>query len=145
MTRPRFTPFSQAQVASVFDEYPDNVRDKLMLLRQLILDTANQLGITDLEETLKWGEPSYLTAKGSTLRVAWRKSRPSQYGLFFNCKTSLIATIREIYSDTFIFEGNRAIIFEINKSDSLPTDELKHCISLSLRYHSIKHLPLLGL
>jgi len=145
MTRPHFTPFRQAQVASVFDAYPDNICQKLMLLRQLILDTANQLNITDLEETLKWGEPSYVTAKGSTLRIAWRKSRPTQYGLFFNCKTTLIATIREIYSDTFIFEGNRAIIFDINKPVSLPTSELSHCMSLSLRYHSIKHLPLLGL
>ena len=43
---------------------------------------------------------------------------------------------------TFKFDGNRAIVFD--KSDKLPSTELKHCISLALTYHSVKHLPMLG-
>ncbi len=146
MSRPTYSSFSDAQVAAVFDAYPDNAREKLLLLRQLVLDTSKELGITDLHETLKWGEPSYLTKHGSTIRLAWRKSLPSQCGLFFNCKTSLIETFREIYPDTFDYEGNRAIIFENRDSnDDLPINALKHCISLSLRYHQIKHLTMLGI
>ncbi len=136
------TKFIDFNVSEVFDNYPIPLRDSLLTLRQLIIDTATEIGISDLQETLKWGEPSYLTAKGSTIRVAWRKSNPNQYAIFFNCKTSLIETFREIYHDTFSFEGNRAIVFD--KDDVLPTDALKHCIELSLRYHTIKHLPMLG-
>ena len=48
-------------VARVFDGYPKPMREKMMHLRQLILDTAAELmGVKDLEETLKWREPSCL-------------------------------------------------------------------------------------
>jgi len=138
-------------VSKVFDSYPDSVREKLLFLRQLILETALENGIDDLEETLKWGEPSYLTKKGSTVRIAWRKSYPNEYGIFFNCKTKLVDTFKEIYRDQFKFEGNRALLFSIDNIDNpnfnknIPVEELKHCIALSLTYRSIKHLPMLGI
>ncbi len=40
------------------------------------------------------------------------------------------------------FEGNRAVLFDVDTS--IPVAELKHCISLALTYHKVKHLPLLG-
>ncbi len=143
--------FESITVSKVFDAYPDAVSERLLFLRQLIFETASEIGINDLEETLKWGEPSYLSKNGSTVRVAWRKTFPNEYGIFFNCKTSLIETFKEVYRDTFKFEGNRAILFTINTSDNnnshneIPIEELKHCILLSLTYHSIKHLPMLGI
>ena len=138
------TPISinSIRVADVFDSYPERISKRLFDLRQLIFDVASELEISDLEETLKWGEPSYLTKGGSTVRIAWRKSSPQQYGIFFNCKTNLIETFRELYHETFKFEGNRAIVF--NQADTVPVDALKHCIELSLTYHKIKHLPMLG-
>ncbi|HIO97374.1 MAG TPA: DUF1801 domain-containing protein [Leucothrix sp.] len=143
MANPTKVSFESLDVASTFESYPDKLRDKLLELRQLIFETALALDIDDLEETLKWGEPSYLTKNGSTVRIAWRKSFPEQYSVFFNCKTSLIETFREIYPDTFNYEGSRAIVFDEN--DRVPIDALKHCIELSLSYHKIKHLPMLGL
>jgi len=143
MTHVQPTAFENTQVKHVFDEYPDVYSNKLLYLRELILEVAAEMGVNPLEETLKWGEPSYLTKKGSTVRLAWRSSNPQQYGIFFNCKTSLIETFKEVYGDDFKFEGNRAIVFGIN--DEVPVAALKHCIELSLRYKSIKHLPLLGL
>ncbi|GKS09151.1 hypothetical protein YDYSY3_01510 [Paenibacillus chitinolyticus] len=132
------------KVAAVFEHYPINIQKKLFFLRQLILDTASETdGVDSVEETLKWGEPSYVTKTGSTIRMGWKKSNPSQYALYFNCKTRLVEAFREIYSDKFIFEGNRAIVF--NEEDDILIDELKQCISLSLTYHTRKHLPLLGL
>ncbi len=41
-----------------------------------------------------------------------------------------------------VFEGKRAIVFR--ESDELPVEQLKHCVSLALTYHRVKHLPLLG-
>jgi len=136
------TDFQDEQVAQVFATYPSEYQAKLLHLRELIFAKALDMDIHHLEETLKWGEPSYLTNKGSTIRVAWRKSSPNQCAIYFNCKTQLIDTFREIYPDTFHYEANRAIVFEAQ--DKPPVDALKHCITLSLRYHSIKHLPMLG-
>ncbi len=48
-----------------------------MFLRHLVLETASETeGVNKLEETLKWGEPSYLTKNGSTIRMDWKKSKP---------------------------------------------------------------------
>ncbi|GIO08686.1 hypothetical protein J31TS6_47140 [Brevibacillus reuszeri] len=96
-----------------------------------------------MEEVLKWGEPSYVTKKGSTIRIGWKKSIPNRYALYFNCNTSLVETFREIYRDTFNFEGNRAIVFDDEAVFLI--DELKQCISAALTYHTRKHLPMLGL
>ena len=131
------------EVARVFDGYPEPMRQKLMRLRQLVLDAAAETGGVDaLEETLKWGEPSYLTKGGSTVRMDWKKRTPKKYAIYFNCNSSLVATFRELYGDLFTFEGNRAIVF--GETDELPVDELKHCVSLALTYHRVKHPPSLG-
>ncbi len=48
-----------------------------MRLRQLVLDTAAALAeVGEVEETLKWGEPGYVTKTGSIIRLGWKASRP---------------------------------------------------------------------
>lgn len=137
--------FDDQAVAAVFEAYPNNIRKKLLFLRQLIFDTALEITeVDEIEETLKWGEPSYLTKPktGSTIRIDWKRKIPDQYAMYFHCKTSLVDTFKEIYAETFSYEGNRAIIFSIR--DDIPVEELKHCIALSLSYHRRKHKPMLG-
>ncbi len=135
--------FSNPEVAAVFASYPKNMRKHLMYLRQLVFDAALETdGVGEIEETLKWGEPSYLVKGGSTIRMDWKKKNPDYYAVYFNCKTSLIDTFKELYRDKFKFEGNRVIIF--SEHDQVPDKALKHCFSLSLTYHKIKNLPLLG-
>ncbi|HIG43175.1 MAG TPA: DUF1801 domain-containing protein [Gammaproteobacteria bacterium] len=115
----------------------------MLRLRQLVLDTgAKYSEVGGIEETLRWGEPSYITKKGSTLRIGWKDSTPDQYAMFFHCQTQLVDTFKELYRDTFEFEGNRAIVFD--KKDKIPVRELTHCIFLTLTNHQRKHLPLLG-
>lgn len=61
------------KVEKKFTEYPDFVRKQMLNLRELVLDTATEIPeVTTIEETLKWGEPSFITKKGSTLRVDWK-------------------------------------------------------------------------
>ena len=135
--------FKNPEVAEVFKNYPKYIHEKMMFLRQLVLDTASQSdGVGPLEETLKWGEPSYVTKSGSTIRMDWKSSTSDQYALYFHCKTKLVDTFKELYGDKLKLEGNRAIVFHQN--DEILVDEVKHCIFLSLTYHSRKHLPLLG-
>jgi hypothetical protein len=53
---------------TVFENYPKEVKDKMIYLRDLVRKTANEIEeIKVLEETLKWGEPSFITKHGSTL------------------------------------------------------------------------------
>lgn len=131
------------QVAEKFDAYPESMRERLYFLRHLILETASEMNdLGDVEETLKWGEPSYISKPGSAVRIDWKESDPQHYGMYFHCRTTLIETYRELYGDQLKFDGNRAIIFE--KEDEIPIDALKHCIALALVYHRVKHLLLLG-
>lgn len=133
-----------AEVELVFNKYPDSVRKKISGLRSLILEVANEIeGVKYIEETLKWGEPNYVTKHGSTIRIDWKKKTPDQYAMYFTCTTDLVPTFRRIYSDVFEFEGNRAIVFQME--DRVPKAVLRKCISAALRYHKVKQLPMLGL
>lgn len=50
------------EVAAVFASYPGTIKRKLLFLRQLIFNVASKTaGVGVLEETLRWGQPSYLT------------------------------------------------------------------------------------
>jgi len=130
-------PFKHAAVGKKFDAYPLFVRDKLLGLRELIFDTAaSTTGVGELEETLKWGEPAYLTAQtksGSTVRIDWKKSKPSQYAIYFHCQTNLISTFKTLFPTEFKYEGNRAIVFDL--ADVPPMDSLAFCIAIALTYH----------
>lgn len=135
--------FRNLKVADVFNSYPDHVRPKMIHLRQLILDAADESDIVNKEEeTLSWSEPSYKTKSGSTVRIDWKQKQPDQYAMYFTCTTSLVDTFKKLYGNIFQFEGDRAIVFNLTKE--LPEPELKHCILLALTYHKVKHLPMLG-
>ena len=131
-----------SKVEAVFKSYPQNIKSKLMFLRQLIFDTAASIeGIGEIEETLKWGEPSYLTPKsksGSTIRIASKESQKEQYSIFFKCTANLIPAFKEKFPQQFKFGGNRSIDFNLN--DDVPIKELKQCIALALTYHRNKKL-----
>jgi hypothetical protein len=105
------------QVAAVFRSYHSGVAAKLL-------------------ETLRWGQPSYLTAhsgSGSTIRIDQVRSRPGRYAIYFHCRTTLVETFRRRYPGTFRYEGNRAILFEAH--EKVPKGALGRCIALALIYH----------
>jgi len=130
-------PFANAEVANVFEAYPADVRRKLLALRELIFRTASSTdGVGELEETLKWGEPAYFTSKrksGSTIRIDWKKARPDEYAMYFNCQTTLIETFKALFPKELRFEGNRAIVFKV--SEAVPADSLAFCVAAALTYH----------
>src|SRR3981081_2952683 len=128
---------SDPAVDAVFSAYPRPIRAKLLALRRLIFDTAKTTkGVGRLEETLKWGQPSYLTAEtksGSTIRIDQVKSTANQYAVYFHCQTNLVATFRELYPEEFNFGGNRTIL--LNAGDKIDEPALRHCLALALTYH----------
>ena len=129
-----------ANVTTAYDSYPTKAREVLLAVRTLIFETAaTNPAIGPLTETLKWGEPAYLTEatkSGSTIRMAWKPAKPDHGALFFNCKTTLVDRMREIYPDIFTYQGTRAVLFPLDQP--LPNDALAHGIEMALTYHRNK-------
>ncbi len=126
------------------DEYPKKINEKITALRKLIIEVAKEnSSISEIEETLKWGELSYISQHGSTLRIDWKEKNPTQYALYFSCTSQLVPTFKIVFGNTFMYEKNRAIIFDLD--ESLPRQELKKCIEAALVYHKVKKYPLLNL
>jgi hypothetical protein len=129
-------PFADPVVDAVFGGYPKPLKARLLALRRLIFDTAETTkGVGTLHETLKWGQPSYLTLEtksGSTIRIDEVKSAANQYAVF-HCQTDLVETFRELYPSELTYGGNRSIV--LNAEDELPEQALRHCVALALTYH----------
>jgi hypothetical protein len=137
------TDFQSEAVAEVFSLYPKRVKQKLLSVREMIFEVAMETqGVGKLQETLKWGEPAYVTAEsgsGSTIRINQRRGSEGQYAIYFHCQTTLIDTFRTLFPDVFTFEGNRAIVFR--QEQVVPKEELRRCIHMALTYHQRKTAP----
>ena len=124
-------------VKSIFDSYPLAAGKRLMQVRQLILKCASQDdAIGELTETLKWGEPAYLTAQtgsGSTIRLGFKDKLPDSVAVYFNCQTTIVNEIQQRYPNKFKCENNRALLLPVNKP--IPKKELSECLNIALKYH----------
>ncbi|QTD54776.1 DUF1801 domain-containing protein [Parasphingorhabdus cellanae] len=125
------------QTQLVFDNLPKATAARLIKLRALIFDTAaDNPAIGPLEETLKWGEPAYLTSatkSGTTVRINRHKKSDGQYAIYVHCQTNLVERYKQLYSDVLTFEGSRAIVFDVDQA--IPTEAVKHCLTMALTYH----------
>lgn len=132
--KPR-VPFRDPRVAARFAAFPTPARLGLLALRDLIFETAESTaGVGALQETLKWGQPAYLTPEtrsGSTIRLG----RPKQGGfaIYTHCQTTILSDFRSIFPKDFAYEGNRAILFT---DDAAPADDkLRMLVRSALTYH----------
>lgn len=126
-----------AEVALALSRYPVRVREQLLDIRLMIFATASATaGVGALSETLKWGEPAYLTEQtrsGTTIRLGVSKLAPDRGAVFFNCRTNLVENFRTHFADTFDFLGNRALI--VPASVRLEETPLSLCLRMALTYH----------
>ena len=125
------------EIHAVFDTCPSKLKLNLLALRNFIFEVAAETsGVGQIEETLKWGQPSYLTPEtksGSTIRIGPVRGCDTRFALYVHCQTDLIATFKDYYGDTFVYEGKRAVVFDVN--EEFPEPALRHCISMALTYH----------
>jgi hypothetical protein len=125
------------EVSRAFEAFPVPIRRRLLGVRALIFSTASaHQEVGRLTETLKWGEPAYLTdesGSGSTIRLGRVKEAAEHAAVLFNCKTTLIESFRERFPDAFEYRQNRALL--LNVSGALPRRPLAVCLSLALTYH----------
>jgi len=128
-------------VKNTYASYSKKIRDKLFVLRELIFKIAEESeDVGQIEETLKWDNPSYITfspKSGTTIRLSQDSVLKEKFRISVHCQTSLIAEFKEIYPQ-LEYDGNRSIIFDINKK--LPKNAIEHFIYLALSYHSRKKL-----
>ncbi|WP_299470451.1 DUF1801 domain-containing protein [uncultured Roseibium sp.] len=117
-------------------QHPEPVKDRLLQLRRLILEVAEHNdAIGEVEETLKWGQPSFLTVKpktGTTVRIDRDTSGEGDVVLFVHCQTSLVSHWRALFPDVS-FGGNRSVHFK--SEDPLPEDEIRQMITMAFTYH----------
>ncbi len=127
------------QVAAVIAAYPTKVRTQLLRMRHLLLDTARSIdGVGAITETLKWGEPAYLTQatkSGSTIRFGWKPATPERLFVYLNCQTTLVEMFRTVCPE-LEYEGNRAIVLMAKRK--LPEAQLRECFAAALTYHKRK-------
>jgi hypothetical protein len=130
-------PAMPADVTAAFAAFPEPVRVQFLEVRRLIFATAAEIGcVGPLTETLKWGEPAFLTeatGSGSTIRLGLMKSPKGVGAVLFNCRTTLVDTFRAQFPEAFIFQGNRAIL--LDPLSPLPADPLSLCLAMALTYH----------
>ena len=124
------------EVNRAFGALPAPIGKRLLQVRDLIFATAaadDKVG--RLTETLKWGEPAYLTdetGSGSTIRLG-RLKDSEHAAILFNCKTTLVDIFRERFPDQFEYRQTRALLLPV--AGRLPKRELGVCLSLALTYH----------
>lgn len=132
--------YQDARVATLFAGYSPLMRRRLEDLRCLIFETAAAIeAVGPIEETLKWGDPSYLTTQtsaGSIIRINAHRRSETCYAAYFHCQTNLVETFRVTFGEALTFEGNRAILF--NVADEIPKDLLALCFRAALSYRLSK-------
>ena len=126
-----------AAVGAVFRAFPERVGMRLLEVRDLIFEVAIDIeSVGPLTETLKWGEPAYLTevtGTGSTIRLGWFRSSERECPVLFNCRTTLVDDFRSHFPDVFVYEKNRAILLDARKP--LLEAPLSACLGMALTYH----------
>lgn len=129
--------FPSPQVQAVYDQAPITHRPHLLKLRSLILAVGEQELPCALQETLKWGEASFLPTKpriGTTVRVGVFDDE--HVGLYVSCQTQLVERYRAIWGDELTYSKNRAVVLPV--SEPLPERCLQQCVSEALNYHRNK-------
>lgn len=136
----RDVPAPPVAVAAVFDGLPPAVRRRLLEVRALIFRLAGEHPeIGPLTETLKWGEPAYLTEatrSGTTVRLGRVGAAETECAVLVNCRTSLIDEFRSRFPDVFRFAGSRALL--LDTGGDLPVEPLAACLHRVLTYHRRK-------
>ena len=91
-----------------------------------------------LDESLKWGQPSWRPRRprtGSTLRLNWSDNAPDSLMAYVDCKTDLAAQMKTRFPDLPGNDGRRALRFDLNENN---TDALWQLAHLTFTYHRAK-------
>ena len=126
-------PVQSPEVEAAFDAFPEPARSTLLELRNLIFEVAAETtGVGPIEETLKGGQPAYLTPEtksGTTIRLGLPKTGGA--ALYTHCQTTVMSDFRALFPGEFTFDGNRAVLFDA----AADARKLRPLIRHALTYH----------
>lgn len=132
---PRIT---KLEVRQAFAGFPEELRERLLAVRELIYEVAAEDSeIGTVEESLRWGQPSYAVNTGTPVRLGVHSTERGECALYVHCQTTLIEGFRRKYGSRSSarapvdFDGNRALVFRGKK---LPVRILRECIRAALTY-----------
>ncbi|SFR55035.1 hypothetical protein [Litoreibacter janthinus] len=127
------------EVSNVFDALPPETAEVLRATRLKILTQAAAAdGVGPLTETLKWGEPAYLTnapKTGTTIRLGQIGGAPA---MMVPCSTTIIEDARAIFGDLPDLSGKRGLIL------GGASEVLYYVIDAALCYHLRKCRAVVG-
>lgn len=122
------------RVAVAFDGFPPAARPVLEEVRRALFLLADDLGVGPLSETLKWGQPAYLTeatGAGTTVRLGVDAGDPA---VFVHCRTTLVESFRAEHPEAFGYGGTRALRLR----DGFDGDVLAIFLGRALTYRRAK-------
>lgn len=129
------------EIQNVLLDWPQTAQARFQELRKIVIETAAaHAAVGPLTETLKWGEPSFLTQigrSGSTLRIAWKAKHPTEIGLFVICHTDLIEQVRTHYPTAFRYDGSRAAYQCLTQP--IPSDAVSYLAMRAQTFHLKEH------
>lgn len=104
-------PYQSPGVAAAFAAIPEPARTTMTDLRTVIFDIAADLPIDGLNESLKWGQPSFLGKRpnsGTPIRLGLTKS--GDLAILAHCQSTVISDFRALAPQGLRFDGNRALL-----------------------------------
>lgn len=127
-------PFQTPAIKAAFDAFDPNQRTALLALRDLIFDTAASLPVGRIEESLKWGQPSYATPDthaATPIRLAVTKS--ADIAILTHCQSTAMSDFRALAPPDMRFDGNRALL--VDPKDAVAIRDITPLIRGALTYH----------
>ena len=92
--------------------WPAQAQTHFALFRRIVIEVATSAKVGALDESLKWGQPAYLTPEtksGATIRLGCPKA--GGFAIYVHCQTSIVSDFQALFPNDFDNEGNRAIHF----------------------------------
>ena len=126
-------PFHSPSVQAAYHAFDPAPRAILLTLRALIYDTAKTLPVGRVEETLKWGQPSYATPDtraATPIRLGVTKS--GDVGIFTHCQSTVMSDFRALAPPKMRFDGNRALL--LPPSEPIVINDITPLIRAALSY-----------
>ncbi len=125
-------------VDTYIEGLPQDARDMIHRLRDIIRSAAEVSGTAPLDENLKWGQPSFAPPKrkGTPIRLSWSQKSPERVEMLVHCQTTLVEAWRHRFGDLFDYDGTRAVHISLEKH--LPEEALHIMAVMALTYHQRK-------
>lgn len=123
-----------------FHGYPPKIKKGLTELRSLIGKVADRIPVVGpIEEAVRWGQLTFLTSQsksGSMIRIDRHRGSDNTYAMYFHCQTNLVSSFRKLFGNKLVYEGNRALLFDVDQK--IPRRIVTQCIEMALTYRLSK-------